>query len=250
MSSAFVALAAAVLAPAGAPPAVPAPPAREQGPLESWTCTVNERLDRNVGGMLQMLVDPDGARRELSYYVSWSEKPGYMAMQQMRWVWIPLDATRLWKPDDFTISIAGGEGDAGDRVVFTAPSRAWIWGSPGSRIESLRPHFNFTAVHVEEGYLVAQLWAGWPWTAELRGRKGERLGSQAFLLPGPETAQAMFTRLRAVLNHAAADPAARCQANYGPTQLELEESQAHYATPIRRPNLASVEPITVLPPEE
>ena len=108
MSSASFVLFAAVLVPAEAQPAAPVPPVEEHGPLESWTCTVNERLDRNVGGMLQMLVDPDGTRRELSFYLSWSEKPGYMAMQQMRWVWIPLDATRLWKPDDFTISIANG----------------------------------------------------------------------------------------------------------------------------------------------
>jgi hypothetical protein len=60
----------------------------------------------------------------------------------------------------------------------------------------------------------------------------------------------MFTRLRAALDRAADDPAARCQANYGPTQRELEESQAHYGTPIRRPNLESVEPVTVLPPEK
>jgi hypothetical protein len=250
VSAALLALAAAALAPAEPPPAAPAPPVEERGPLESWTCTVGERLDQHVGGMLQMLVDPDGTRRALSFYVSWSEKPGYMALQQMRWVWIPLDATRLWKPDDFTIFIADGEADEDDRAVFTAPERASIWGSPGSRIVSLRPHFQRSKLHVEDGYLVAQLWAGWPWTAELRGREGERLGSQAFLLPGPETAQAMFTRLRAALDLAAADPAARCQANHGPTQRELEESQAHYGTPISRPNLEPSVPVTVLPPKK
>ena len=222
----------------------------EERPLESWTCTVGEQADEHVSAMLQMIVLPDGTRRELSYYVSWAEQPGYMAMQQMRWVWIPLDAARLWKPDDFSISVAGGRSDEEGGVRFASSSRESIHESARGKVRSLRPHFDITALNVGDAYLVARLWEGWPWTVTLTDRKGVTLGTQQILLPGPETAQAMFTRLRARLESAGADPAQSCRANLGPTQRELEESQVHWGTRIRSPDLESARPITVIEERE
>jgi hypothetical protein len=216
----------------------------EERPLESWTCTVSERVDGHVGAMLQMLVEPDGTRREMSFYIHWSNQPGYMALQRMRWIWIPLDAARLWKPDEIELSLKGERTDEEGSIIFLSPKYGRIHGSASDLAKSLRPNFELTWVKIGDPYLIAQLWSGWPWTAEHSDRKGVPLGSQAILLPGPEAAQAMFARLRARLDEAAAEPAAKCHANFGPTQRELEESQIHRGTPIRRPDLTPVTPIT------
>lgn len=216
----------------------------EERPLESWTCTVSEQVDGHVAGMLQMLVDPDGTRREMSFYVHWSDQPGYMAEQQMRWIWIPLDAARLWKPDDIELSLQGVTTDEEGSVDFRSPKYGRIWRSARGIAGSLRPHFNTTRVKIEEAYLIAQLWSGWGWTAEHSDRKGAPLGSQAVLLPGPDAAQALFERLRSRLAEDSAQPAARCRANLGQTRWELEESQALPAQPIRRPDFT---PVTSVP---
>jgi hypothetical protein len=79
-----------------------------------------------------------------------------------------------------------------------------------------------TWVKIDDSYLVAQLWAGWPWTVEHLDRKAATLGSQAVLLPGPEVAQAMFTRLRTRLDSGARDPASNCRANLEPSRWERE----------------------------
>ena len=207
----------------------------EERPLESWTCTVGEQLDHNVSGMLQLIVLPDGARREMSFYLNWAQQPGYIALQQARWVWIPLDSERLWKPDDFSLSVEGKRTDAQGAIVFAAPDRTPISESARGKVDSLRPNFPYTHVKIEDGYLIARLWEGWPWTVTLSDRKGVKLGSQAILLPGPEAAQAAFTRLRARLYAAAADPGKNCRANLGQTQRELEEAQIHWGSPIPRP---------------
>lgn len=214
----------------------------DERPLESWTCTVGERLDDNVGGMLQMLVDLDGTRREMSYYVNWSSQPGHMAEQRMSWIWIPLDAQRLWKPDEIEFSMKGERTDEKGSVIFQSPKYGRIFRSADDLAKSLRPTFDMTWIKIGEAYLIAQLWDGWPWTAEHSDRNGVSLGSQAILLPGPEGVQAMFTRLEARLDQDAAQPAAKCQANYGPSQRELEESQIHRGSPIRRPDLTPATP--------
>ena len=233
--------AALLLATLASAQAVPA----EERPLESWTCTVSEQLDHNVSGMLQMMVDPDGTRRELSYYVHWADQPGYIAEQSMSWIWIPLDAARLWKPDEIGLSVEGQRTDERGQVVIRSPKYGRLSRSARGLAKSLRPTFHTTWIKIEEAYLVAQLWAGWPWTAEHTDRNGAALGSQAVLLPGPEAAQAMFTRLRAKLDAAAADPAKGCRANLGKTQQELEEEQVHWGSPIRRPDLDSPRPVAV-----
>lgn len=221
----------------------PAPAPAEDRPLESWTCTVSEQLDHNVSGMLQMLVDPDLTRRELSYYVNWADQPGYIAEQRMSWIWIPLDAARLWKPDEIGLSVDGERTDEEGWVVFHSPKYGRLSRPARGRAKSLRPTFNTSWIKIEEAYLVAQLWAGWPWTVEHSDRESVALGSQAVLLPGSEAAQAMYTRLRARLDSAAADPAKGCHANLGKTQRELEEEQIHWGAPISRPNLESAEPV-------
>lgn len=220
----------------------PAPPPEEERPLESWTCTVSERLGDHVGGMLQMLVDPDGTRRDLSFHVHWSAKPGHMGLQSMSWIGIPLDSDRLWKPDEIELSIKGERTDEAGSVIIQSPKHGRIHRSADRLARSLRPHFELTWVKIEEAYLIARLWSGWPWTAEHRDSKGATLGSQAILLPGPDASQAMFARLRIRLAEHAADPAGKCQANLGPTQRELEESQVLRATPIPRPDLGVPRP--------
>jgi hypothetical protein len=227
-------LLAAILAQAPAP--------EEERPLESWTCTVSERLGDHVGGMLQMVVDPDGTRHPPSLHVHWSTKPGYMGLQSMSWIGIPLDATRLWKPDEIELSMKGERTDEAGSVIFQSPKHGRILRSADRLARSLRPHFELTWVKIEEAYLISQLWSGWPWTAEHSDSKGVTLGSQAILLPGPDESQAMFDRLRIRLAEHAADPAAKCQANLGPTRRELEESQVLRATPIPRPDLSSPGP--------
>ena len=237
MSAAFLLAAMLAQAPAQAPQ-------EEERPLESWTCTVSERLGENVGGMLQMVVEPDGTRRPADLHVHWSTKPGYMALQSMSWIGIPLDADRLWKPDDIELSMKGDRTDKAGSLIFQSRKHGRIH-RPASRLaESLRPHFELTWVKIEEAYLIAQLWSAWPWTAEHSDSKGVTLGSQAILLPGPDASQEMFSRLRARLDEQAAEPAAKCHANLGPTQRELEESQVNWGTPIRRPDLTSVTPVT------
>lgn len=240
MSAVFLLAATLAQAPAKAP--------EEERPIESWTCTVSERLDANVGGMLQMMVDPDRTRREMSYYVHWSVGPGHMAEQRMSWIWIPLDAARLWKPDEIELSIKGERTDEEGSVSFRSPKYGRLSRPAKNLAKSLRPTFNMTWVSIGEAYLVAQLWAGWPWTAEHSDRKGVPLGEQAILLPGPDAAQAMFTRLRARLDSDSADPAARCQANLGPTRWEMEDALINWGHPVKRPDLIPVTPVTSVPP--
>ncbi len=81
----------------------PAPAQDEEREILSWTCSVAEQLDRNVHGSLSMIVKPDGTRGEMSYYVHWSSQPGYIAEQSLSWIWIPLDAAQLWKPDEIAL---------------------------------------------------------------------------------------------------------------------------------------------------
>lgn len=221
----------------------PAQPREEERPLESWTCTVSEQVDGHVGGMLQMLVDPDGTRREMSFYVHWSSQPGYIAQQRMSWIWIPLDAARLWKPDEIELSLRGVGIDEEGSVNFRSPKYGRIWRPARGLAKSLRPTFASSWVKIEEAYLVAQLWSGWGWTVEHSDRKGAPLGSQAVLLPGPDAAQALFERLRSRLAEDSAQPAAKCHANFGQTRWELEQSQALPAQPIPRPNLTDVTPV-------
>lgn len=223
----------------------PAQAPEEERPLESWTCTVDERLDAHVGGMLQMLVDPDGTRREMSYYVHWSAQPGHMAEQKMSWIWIPFDAAKLWKPDEIELWMKGERTDEEGSVNFRSPKYGWISRPARGVAESLRPNWNITRVKIGEAYLIAQLWSGWLWAAEHSDRKGVPLGSQAILLPGPDSAQAMFTRLRTRLASDSADPAAKCRANFGPTHWEMVEAQVNRGTPIRRPDFS---PVTSVPP--
>ena len=236
-------MSAAVLAVLLAQAPVPAPV--EERPIVSWTCTVSERLDDHVGGMLEMLVDPDGTRRELSYYVHWSDQPGYMARQRMSWIWIPVDAVRLWKPDEIELSVKGERTDEEGSLNFRSPKYGWIFRSAPGLVKRL-PNFDVTWVKIEEANLIAHLWSGWQWTAEHMDRKGVPLGSQAVLLPGPDVAQAMFARLRARLASDSADPAAKCQANLGPTRQEMEDSLVNWGTRIPRPDL-TVTPVTSVP---
>lgn len=191
-----------------------------------------------------MVVDPDGTRHPPSLHVHWSTKPGHMGLQSMSWIGIPLEADRLWKPDEIELSLKGERTDEGGSVIFHSTRHGGIHRSASPIAKSLRPNFDLTWVKIEEAYLIAQLWSGWPWTAEHRDRKGAALGSQAILLPGPDDAQAMFIRLKIRLDAQAARPAEKCRANFGLSQRELEESQAHWGTPIRRPDLERVTPVT------
>lgn len=218
----------------------PAQAPREERPVESWTCSATERLGRNVGGLLQIQVDADGTRRQMSYYVHWSAGPGYAAEQRMGWIWIPLDSDRLWKPDEVELSVPGERTDKKGSVIFQSPKYGRISRSAGALVKSLRPEFKATWLKIDEAYLIAQLWSGWPWTAEHSDRKGAPLGSQAILLPGPDAAQAMFTRLRARLDSDSADPAAKCLANPGSTRWEMEDSLIDRGRPIPTPDLAPI----------
>jgi hypothetical protein len=208
------------LSPAPAPAPAPAEPERA---IESWTCSVKEQLDQHVSGMLQMMVYPDGSRQGLSYYVSWADQPGYIAEQQMNWIWIPLDATKLWKPDEIGFSVDSRQADDKGVIYFEGPTLARISHPAGGMVEAL-PTFQTTWVKLIDRYLVARLWAGWPWRAEVLDRKGATLGSQAILLPGPEASQAMFTRLRSELEREAQARGPKCSPNLEPSQEELERA--------------------------
>ncbi|HEU0134511.1 MAG TPA: hypothetical protein VFR28_06780 [Allosphingosinicella sp.] len=226
----------------------PVQTAEEEREILSWTCSVAERPDRNVHGSLSIIVKPDGSRGEMSYYVHWSAQPGHSAQQSMNWIWIPLDAVKLWKPDEIEIGVKVERSDETGSVSFKSPRYERIWRPARGLAKSLRPTFDSTAVTIGEPYLIAQLWAGWPWSVDLSDTRGQPLGSQAVLLPGPDAAQAMFDRLRARLEALSRDAASKCQANLGPTRREMEESLIHWGTPIRRPNLSSATPVTVVDP--
>jgi hypothetical protein len=204
-----------------APP--PAPPPEPERAVASWTCFANEQVDQHVSGMLEMIVTPDGRRASLSYYVNWSQQPHYIAEQQMRWVWIPLDATKLWKPDEIGLSVRTERDDDRGSVAFDSPEYGRLTPTGRGTFHSLRPTFHATWVSVGDAYLMAHLWAEWRWKVILSDRKGMPLGSQEILLPGPEQAQAMFARLRAELDRRAQAPAANCTPNLEPTQQEIDE---------------------------
>ncbi len=226
----------------------PAPAEEEEREILSWTCSVSEQPDRNVHGSLSMIVKPDGSRGEMSYYVHWSSQPGYIAQQSMNWIWIPLDAAKLWKPDEIAISVKDeATGEAGS-VSFRSPKHGKIWRSASGLARSLRPTFNSTNVKIDEAYLVAQLWDAWPWSLDLSDSKGQPLGLQVVLLPGPEAAQAMFARLRSRLEAQSRDAASKCRANLGPTRWEMEESLINWGSPIKRPDLTSETPVTAVDP--
>lgn len=226
----------------------PAPAGEEEREILSWTCSVSEQLDRNVSGSLSMIVKPDGTRGEMSYYVHWASQPGYIAQQSMNWVWIPLDAAKLWKPDEIGVSVKDERTDEPRSVSFSSPKYGRIWRSAPGLAKSLRPEFDSTWVKIDEAYLIAHLWAGWPWSLDLSGSKGQPLGSQVVLLPGPDVAQAMFGRLRSRLQGLSLDAASKCHANLGPTRWEMEQSLINWGTPIRRPDLSSSTPITKVDP--
>jgi hypothetical protein len=228
--------------------APPAPAEEEEREILSWTCSVAEQLGRNVGGSLSMIVKPDGNRGEMSYYVHWSTQPGYIAEQSMNWIWIPLDAVKLWKPDEIGLSVKDERADEARSVRFDSPKHGQIWRSAPGLTKSLRPTFKSTWVKIDEAYLVAQLWDGWPWSLALSDSKGQPLGSQAVLLPGPDAAQAMFGRLRSRLEPLSRAPASKCNANLGPTRWEMEQSLINWGTPIRGPDLSPATPITVVDP--
>lgn len=196
------------------------PSAQTARAVESWTCTVNEQLDQNVSGMLQMLVYPDGTARELSYYVNWASRPGYMAEQQMNWIWIPIDATRLWKPDAINFSVKTKRADKQSSITFVSPRLGRTSWSARPIVRSLRPTFSLDWVTIEDAHLIAQLWDDWPFEAELSDRRGHVLGRQSILLPGAAATQAMFTRLRARLSENAEAPASQCTANLEPDEWD------------------------------
>ncbi|HEX8381707.1 MAG TPA: hypothetical protein VF619_14290 [Allosphingosinicella sp.] len=226
----------------------PAPAMEEEREILSWTCSVAEQPDRNVHGSLSMIVRPDGSRGEMSYYVHWSTQPGYIAQQSMNWIWIPLDAAKLWKPDEIAISVKDEPSGEAGSVSFNSPKHGKIWRPALGLAKSLRPTFNSTSVKIGEAYLIAQLWDGWPWSLDLSDSKGQPLGSQVVLLPGPDDAQAMFGRLRSRLEPLSRNAASKCRANLGPTRREMEESLINWGTPIRRPDLSSAIPVTVVDP--
>jgi len=213
-AGAFLALALAP-APPAPPPAAPAPERK----VESWTCTVQEQLDDHVSGMLYVMVSPTGERSGLSYQVNWSEKPHFMALQQMNWIWIPLDATALWKPDDIQLAIDGNKVDEQGSLAFRIDGGGSISEAAAGKVKSLGS-FGRKWVRLVDGYLRARLWAHWPWTVEHTDRKGASLGTQAILLPGPAVSQAMFERLRARLDLAAREPAKHCSANLEPDEYD------------------------------
>ncbi len=226
----------------------PAPAEEEEREILSWTCSVAEQTDGNVHGSLSMIVKPDGTREEMSYYVHWSTQPGYIGEQSMNWIWIPLDAAKLWKPDEIGLSVKDEGTEEPRSVRFNSPRHGKIWGSGPGLARSLRPTFNSTWVKIDEAYLIAQLWDGWPWSLELSGPKGQPLGSQVVLLPGPDVAQAMFGRLRYRLEALSREAASKCHANLGPTRWEMEQSLINWGTPIRRPDLSSPTPVTKVDP--
>lgn len=167
-----------------------------------------------------MLVYPDGTRRELAFYINWSDQPGYVAMQMASWLGIPQDAAQLWKPDKIEFSVNSKRTDKRGFVIFESPVGGQISEPARAMAKSLRPQFSSTWISVDDGYLVSRLWAGWPWQAKLRDRNGAALGVQAILLPGPETAQAMFARLKIELDGYVADKATKCSANPEPEGIE------------------------------
>jgi hypothetical protein len=190
-------------------------------PIESWTCTAREQLDQHVSGMLQMLVYPDGGRRQLSFYINWSVQPGHMAEQQVSWVGIPPNAVQLWKPDEIAFSVEAKRTDKKGAVTFTSSAFGQISEPAEGKVRSLRPNFRSSWVSLDDSYLVSKLWDGWPWEARLTDRNGATLGTQAMLLPRPETAQAMFTRLKAELDRSATERATKCTPNFGPDEDQL-----------------------------
>lgn len=177
--------------------------------IRSWKCRVHEGVDDHTGAVIQMPVELDGTRGALSFYVTWVG-PTYTAEQRMCWIGIPKDADKLWKPDEIEISIKGERTDEEGRVIFHSAKYGQVERPARGLAKSARPTLIATRVNVDEAYLRAQLWSAWPWAAEHVDREAAPLGRQAILLPNPDSIQAIFKRLRAKLESAAADPAMKC----------------------------------------
>lgn len=223
-------------------------PVRAQEQEVRWNCNAHEQIDTHLSAYMEtLLTEPGAVRRHVDFYVSWAQQPRYMAEQQLSWVGIPVDATRLWKPDLYYFGLAGDRTDERGLVTFSSPGVRRIDVMARNVARSLRPHFNTTAVTIDDASQRTQLWEGRDWTAEHWDRHGNSLGRGPILLPGEAAVQPVFARLRAELDRRAADPDRLCRIISQQTQQELEESLYLYAHPIR-PTLESATPITELPP--
>lgn len=216
---------------------------------DRWNCNASAQIDTHVWAYLETLLSEPGAvRRHLDFYVSWAQQPGYMAEQQYVWVGIPVDATRLWKPDRIYFGLAGDRTDEQGLVLFSSAAVPRIDMPADRLVRSLRPTFNVTAVTIEDASLRTRLWEGGGWTAAHIDRQGNPLGQGALLLPTEAAIQPVFARLRAEVERRAADPDRYCRIIPEPTRQELEERQVDWGQRISRPNLESVAPIPVAPP--
>ena len=223
-------------------------PAWAQEQAVRWNCNAHEQMDEHVSAYMETLLgEPGAVRQHVDFYVSWARQPRYIAEQQMSWVGIPVDATRLWKPDRYSLDLAGDRTDVRGLVIFTSPSARRI-DVPALRVvRSLRPEFNITSVTIEDASQRTQIWEGRAWTAEHVDRQGNSLGRGPMLLPGEAAIQPVFARLRAELDRRATDPDHLCRTIPQPTPEELEERQADYGTRMPTPNLDAVEPVPVRP---
>lgn len=215
---------------------------------ERWHCSAHAQIDNHLSAYLEtVLSDPPGGRHA-DFYISWAQQPGYIAEQQLTWIGIAPDETRLGKPDRFYFGVPGDRVDEEGFLRLNAAGEGGLLLPARPLIRSLRPTFNVTGVTIEAPTARTTLWRADGWTAELVDRQGQSLGRSAILLPSAATVGPVFARLRAELERKVADPAHHCREIPQPTQEEIEYNQILWATPIPRPNLESIEPIPVEDP--
>lgn len=185
----------------------------------SWTCWASEQLEPRATALLTMIVHEDGTSRELTFSLAWSTRFP-VASQRIMWFWIPVRETELWKPDLIEFRIDTRRTDRRGSIRFVAEAGQIITERAAPLADTLRPYSRSTWVKIEDGRLIGELWVGWPWTARHFDHRGRLLGTQPLHLPGREAAQAIFTRLRAALDVAAAAPAERCDRVPDPPEEE------------------------------
>lgn len=157
-----------------------------------------------------MEIASDGTPRPLSFEIGAAGRTGAGGSQLMSWTSIPVAANLLWKPDSIVLTIPSARIGRRDAIEFEDEQGLLLLLEPAHGLaRSLRP-MQLTSIAVAEPRLVAQLWDNWPSRVSHRGESRRRLGSAPILLPRPDAAQALFARLRARVEAAAADPETHC----------------------------------------
>ena len=184
-----------------------------QARAEGWNCSAAAELSPNLPAMMETLLGADRSRTTLDFYIWWVPQPRYIANQSMSWIGIPREATLLWKPDRIEFGVPGTRTDNEGYIQFESlRGNAFYSVIRPASVRSLRPTFQTNWVVIEDGAVIAQLWARPPGRVRYTDRRGEELGSLEILLPAAADAQAVFTRMRAELERKATDPQTHCRA--------------------------------------